>query len=113
MRSRIMYIELKTGPGGHSDRGPAWIGRVFFSKSGMTLIYRGKRFQKGGRGSCINYIDVDTGDGYWISGPKKNGEDRYPWGRRTPVEIDDDVLEEYWTKIRNKPDRIKDKSTTY
>ncbi|UCC16588.1 MAG: hypothetical protein JSU58_09505 [Dehalococcoidales bacterium] len=110
-----MYIELKTHPGGHDDRGPAWIGRVYFNKSGKTLTYKGQRFQRGNWGTCSNYVDVKTGDKYWISGPKKNGEDRYPWARRTPVYIDADVLVEYWTKIRNgfKRDRSKLYMNTY
>ncbi|MGD0226386.1 MAG: hypothetical protein ABSF71_28995 [Terriglobia bacterium] len=71
MKPRIMYIELKTYPGGHDDRGPARIGRVTFNRTGKTLLYRGKRFQKGVPDSCANYHDVETGEGYWISGPKK------------------------------------------
>ncbi len=113
MKSRIMYIESKTQTGGHDDRGPAWIGRIYFNKSGKTLMYQSKRFQKCRAGSCFNYRDIATGDGYWISGPKKNGEDRYSWASRTPVEIDEDVREEYWTKIRNQPERKMEKISTY
>ena len=108
MKSRIMYIELKSHPGGHNDCGPARIGRVTFNKTGKTLQYGGKRFQKGGTDSCANYHDVETGEGYWISGPKRNGEDRHPCGGG-PVVIDEDVREEYWTKIRNQPERSKEK----
>lgn len=36
-KSRIMYVELKSG---HGDRGPAWIGRVHFNRTGRTLLYR-------------------------------------------------------------------------
>jgi hypothetical protein len=111
LKSRIMYMELKTLPGSHRDLGPARIGRIFFNKSGGTLTYGNKRFQKGGRGSCSNYYDIDTGEGYWISGPKKNGQDRYGWATLAAVEIDEDVREEYWTKIRNQPERIKEKAT--
>lgn len=104
MKSRIMYIELKTHPGGHDDRGPARIGRVAFSKSYRTLYYQGKRFQSAQcTASCGNYHDLDTGDTYWISGPKKNGSDRHPCGGG-PVEIDDDAREEYWTEIREQPE---------
>lgn len=110
MKSRIMYVELKTAPGAQNDRGPARIGRVFFNKSGRTLTYRGKRFQKT-RGEYFNHVDVDTGEGYWISGPKKNGEDRYPWARNMPTEIDEDIREEYWVSIRNEPEH-KDRTTT-
>ena len=99
-----MYIELKTHPGGHDDSGPARIGYVTFSKSGKTIYYRGKRFQSAkGAAPCGNYYDVDSGDTYWISGPKKNGEDRQFSGCG-PVEIDADVREDYWTGIRNMPE---------
>ena len=105
MKSRIMYIELKTHSAGHNDRGPARIGRVTFNSTGKTLSYQGKRFQKGGTDSCANYHDVDTRDGYWISGPKKNGQDRHSNGGG-PVEIDEDVREEYWTEIRKQPEKV-------
>ncbi len=109
MKSRIMYIELKTHDGGHDDRGPARIGRVTFNRTGKTIRYRGRRFQKGGTDACANYHDVDTGEGYWISGPKKNGQDRYPWGSGAPVKIDENTREEYWTEIRNQPERINER----
>jgi hypothetical protein len=105
MKARIMYVELKTHSGGHDDRGPARIGRVTFSKTGRTIYYQGKQLQRRARLFCGNYQDVETGDEYWISGPKKDGGDRYSWAQRTPVEIDEDAREEYWTTIRNQPER--------
>ena len=108
MKSKIMYIELKTHDGGHDDRGPARICRITFNKSGKTLHYKGKRFQKGGTDACANYHDVKTREGYWISGPKKNGQDRHPYGGG-PVEVDKDVREEYWTEIRRQPERTDEK----
>ena len=48
-----------------------------------------------------NYYDTDSNIGYWISGPKKGGDDTLYQG---VVEIDDDVNEEYWTEIRKRPD---------
>ncbi|MFC2006402.1 1-deoxy-D-xylulose-5-phosphate synthase [Chloroflexota bacterium] len=108
LKSRIMYVELKTYPGGHDDQGPARICRVLYNKSGKTLMYKDKRLQKGSADSCGNYHDIETGEGYWISGPKKNGQDRFDWAKRSPVEIDEDVREEYWTKIRNQPERKKE-----
>jgi len=107
MKSKIMYIELKTHSDGHNDRGPARIGRVTLNRTGKTLTYRGKRFQKGGTDTCANYHEVDSRDGYWISGPKKNGQDRHPSGGG-PVEIDEDVREEYWTEIRKQPERVNE-----
>ena len=92
-----MYIELKSGVG---DRGPARIGRVSFSASGKTIYYQGRAFQScKGQGMGANYFDVETGDEYWISGPKKNGEDRH-WAGGGAVEIDEDIADEYWAEIR-------------
>lgn len=108
MQPRIMYIELKDDPDGHNERGPAHIGRVTFSKSGRSMYYRGKRFQKLHGGGYANCYDVETGDEYWISGPKKNGQDRH-WAGGGPVEIDEDVREEYWTTIRKQPENAKQK----
>ncbi|NNE84085.1 MAG: 1-deoxy-D-xylulose-5-phosphate synthase [Alphaproteobacteria bacterium] len=93
-----MYIELKTGYG---DSGPARIGRVEFSKTVRIIYYRGKSFQPdsgGGRGS---FCDVETGERYWISGPKKNRQDRH-WAGAGDVEIDDDAREEYEKIISEK-----------
>ena len=85
-----MYVELKSD---HGDNGPAWIGRVKFSKTGRTIYYRGLTLQ---RGNVIggNHFDVETGNEYWVSGIKKNGQDRHNAGSG-PVEIDEDVREEY------------------
>lgn len=87
-----MYIELTSG---YNHNGPAWIGRVYFSKSGRTVYYRGKTLTHvGGRFGPYNHVDVETGEQYWISGVKKNGRDRH-WAGGGPVEIDTDVREEY------------------
>ena len=93
MQSRIMYIENKSGVSG-----PARIGRVTFLQTGKTIYYSGGSFQriKGG-GFKSNYFDTETGEEYWISGCKKDGNDRLYAGS---VHIDDDVRDEYWTKIR-------------
>jgi hypothetical protein len=90
-----MYIEYKV-----NLTGPARIGRVTFSKTGRTLYYRGQTFQSlRGRGFKANYYDVQTGEPYWISGPRRDGADRL-YGGSTPVEIDEDVRKEYWSTIR-------------
>jgi hypothetical protein len=96
MQSRIMYIESKAG----GLTGPAHIGRVTFSKTGATLYYSGRKFRSlKGRGFKSNYRDVETGEEYWISGPRKDGQDAL-YGTRLVPEIDDDVYDEYWTVIR-------------
>lgn len=103
MKTRIMYIECKGG----GISGPARIGRVTFSRSGKTLYYRGRRFQSlRGRGFKANYIDVQTGEEYWISGCKRDGSDRLYAGS---VEIDEEVAEEYWREIRGQPARRADR----
>ena len=101
MQTRIMYVENKSA----GLTGPARIGRVSFSKTGRTLYYQGRSFQSlKGAGLKSNYYDVETGDEYWISGPRRDGGDRL-YGEPIPVEIDDDVREEYWTQIRGLPGR--------
>lgn len=70
--TRIMYIEYK----GDELTGPARIGRVTFSKTGSTIYYGGKSFQSlKGSGFKANYYDVETGEKYWISGPRRDGTD--------------------------------------
>jgi hypothetical protein len=106
-KTRIMYIERKAD----SLNGPARIGRVAFSKSGRTVEYRGQKFQKTKSGGKWNHFDVETGDHYWISGPRKDGRDRLYAQSTQPVEIDDDVREEYWTEIRGLPADRQRRST--
>ena len=68
----LMYIELKSG---YSDDGPAWIGYVKTSKTRKTVYFNDHSFQKAiGGGS--NYIDIENGDEYWISGLKKGESNR-------------------------------------
>src|SRR5580700_7484411 len=102
MRPRIMSIESKAG----SLNGPARIGRVTFSKTGRTIYYKDRAFGKGS-GFESNFSEVETGDEYWISGPRRDGEDRL-YASNIPVEIDEDLREEYWTEIRNCPERKTD-----
>ena len=74
---------------------PAVIGRVYFSKSGKTLYYKGLKFQSlKGSGSKANYFETASGDHYWISGPRKDRDNRLYGGNRG-VFVDDDVREEY------------------
>jgi len=97
-----MYIESK----GDGLNGSARIGRVTFSKTGSTIYYQGKSFQSlKGKGFKSNYFEMESGEHYWISGPKKNGCDRL-YGGSLPVEIDDDVREAYWSEIRQQPQNI-------
>ena len=97
MQPRIMYLESKASDEAH-------IGRVTFSKTGQTIYYRDRAFHKiPGGGISANYREESTGIEFWISGPKKDGKDRL-FRQRVPVEIDEDVRDEYWSKIRKQPD---------
>ncbi|WP_316366108.1 hypothetical protein [Candidatus Thiodiazotropha sp. CDECU1] len=94
-RSKIMYIEDKS----EGLEGDARIGRVYLSKSGKTLYYRGQQFQSlKGSGYKANYFEVESGNHFWISGPRKDQHDRLYGGNRGVV-IDDDVYEEYIQSI--------------
>lgn len=100
-----MYIECKSD----GLTGPARIGRVTYSKTGATIYYEGKEFQSlKGNGFKSNYFEVNTGDEYWISGPRKDGADAL-YATNITAKVDDDVWEEYWTEIRNKPEMAKRK----
>jgi hypothetical protein len=72
-----------------------------FSKTGSTLRYRGRSFQSlKGHGFKANYIDIETGQHFWISGPRKDGADGL-YGRITqPEDVDADVAEDYWLEVR-------------
>ena len=94
-----MWIEQKVD----GIAGPARIGRVTYSKTGRSLTYRNQQFGRLGRkGFKANYVDLATGEQYWISGCHTDGRDAL---YSTTVEIDEDVRLEYWTKIRNKPEQ--------
>ncbi len=98
-KTRIMYIEDKS----EGLNGPARIGRVTLSKSGRSVHYAGRTFQRlGGQGFKANYFDVETGAEFWVSGPRKDGRDRLHEGSAKPVEIDADAKDEYWRDIRGR-----------
>lgn len=96
VKTRIMYIQRGTASGR--------IGRVRLSKTGRTIFYGDLELASlGGRGYKANYVDVATNDQYWVSGPRKDGQDTlYPG----VVEIDDDAREEYWREVRQQPSNI-------
>jgi hypothetical protein len=96
-----MYIERKAG----NLTGPARIGRVTYSKTRLSIYYHGKEFRRLKGGFKANYYDVETGEEYWISGPRKDGRDAL-YVTNIPTEIDDDVKDDY-RRIRNPPKRLK------
>ena len=95
-----MYIECKTG----ANAGSARIGRVTFNRTGRSLRYRDQVFRRivGGGATSSNHVDEVTGAEYRISGCKRRGGDRLHGS--APVEIDEDVREDYWRDIRKVPE---------
>ena len=100
-----MYIAC-LDPGGRTSW--ARIGRVGLSKTGRTLYYDGRELWGEGQPT---YRDVDTGELFHIQGARGDGLDRSEGRKRGsfPVEIDDDVREEYWTRIRCEPKRAHER----
>lgn len=93
----IKYIELKTG---YNDNGPAWIGRAKISRSGNTVYFNNHAFEKC-NGISGNFIDIESGDEYWISSEKKNGEDRHRAGSGKII-IDSKIIPEYLEIVGDK-----------
>lgn len=99
VRREIRYVELKNSL---NDDGPTSIVWVTFSKTGRTLYHRGRSLRRIVRGGVnSNQFDTMTGEEFWVSGVKGNGEDRL-WAGRGPVEIDPDAREEYEKIIERK-----------
>ena len=98
MQDEIMFVEFKGG----ALTGPGRICRVRRSKTGKTLYLGDRALQSlKGRGYKANYFDLETLEEYWVSRPKKNGQDTlYPG----VVAVDEDVREEYWLRIRGRAD---------
>ena len=96
---KLMYIECKS----EGLDGPGRIGWVELSKSRRTFHYAGKQLQKTKSGYKYNCFDTESGEHYWVSGPKKNGQDKLYGG---VVEIDEDARQEYWTVVRKQPQNV-------
>ncbi len=77
----------------------ARIGRVRSSKTGRTLYYGGRELTGAGQPW---YRDADTGETFVVQHARRDGLDRSEGRTRGsfPVQIDDDVREEYWEQIR-------------
>jgi hypothetical protein len=94
-----MYIESKAT----RAPGPAHIGLVAFSKSGATLYYAGRSFQKlPGTGVKSNYICIESDERYWICDPRADGQDN-PDAANVTTEVDADIHDEYWSTVRGLP----------
>ncbi len=105
MKDRLIFVELKSG---HSDNGPAWVGIAGSSKTGATVYSNGKAFKSlKGSGIGANFFDIETGDEYWISGIKKNNQDRH-WAGGGKVAIDRLAVDAYLaeTGLQSLPSKL-------
>ena len=66
-----------------------------FRKPGAPSTSINQSFKSiGGTGVSGNYIDLITGDEYWISGVKKDGADRH-WAGTGSIMIQEEVIPDY------------------
>lgn len=70
------------------------------SRSGRTVYFNGLALKRlGGRGVSVgNYFDRETGAEYWVSGVKKNGQDRH-WAGGGRVLVEAAALPDYLAAI--------------
>ena len=104
-KDRLIYVELKTG---YADDGPAWIGYCGASKSGSTIYFNGLALKSHkGNGVGANYWDVFSEDDYWVSGIKKDNQDRH-WSGKGDILIDRHAVEDYLRHVgrTSLPDNI-------
>ena len=90
-----MYVQLKSGY--NTDRGPAWITRVRFTRTWRTAYVHGRTLARvTGTYSLepdANFYDVATDEGFWIPGPKRDRTDARHSARQPTIEAD--VQDEY------------------
>ena len=91
MEPIIKYIEHK--PAEHSDRGMAWIARVWPSSSGKTLYFNDMALKRS-PGFDSNHCDLISGEYYWVSGVKRRGSNRH-WAGGGPIHIESSILPWY------------------
>lgn len=94
-----MFVQLKSDH--DTDRGPSWIGWVDFNRSWNTARYQGREFRRTPGLIYGNFIDVQTGEKFWLSGPKREQSDtRY--GPRTSS-VDEDARDAYHAFLSGGP----------
>ena len=98
MKPVIKYIEHK--PAEHTDRGMAWIARVWPSASGRTLYFNDMALKRDSGGDS-NHRDLVTGERYWVSGVKKRGSNRH-WAGGGPIRIEQSLVEWYKEHVQHK-----------
>ena len=81
----------------------ARVGRVEFSKTGKTLYYDGRVL----RGNGMSwYSDTATGESFIV----RRAPRRFKGRSSLAVEIDENVRVEFWTTIREEPNRSHERT---
>ena len=93
MKNRLMYVENKGG--GLIDGAQARIGWVSFSKTGRSVYYRGRSLARIRGGAAGNFIDLESGEEFWVSGVKARGSNTHPAESRIQVAVDEDAVSAY------------------
>jgi hypothetical protein len=107
-----MFVHLKTGF--NTDAGPSWISRVRFSKTWRTAYFRDRTLHRVTgtyrANHDSNFYDVETGEGYWCAGPKRDRTDgRY--SNQKPL-VDDDARDAYNASLTVNPCRVANRAET-
>jgi hypothetical protein len=98
MEPIVKYIEHK--PSEHTDRGKAWIARVWPSSSGKTLYFNGMALKRYS-GIDKNHFDLVTRETYWVSGVKRRGSNRH-WAGGGPIQIEQSLVSWYEEHVSHK-----------
>lgn len=103
--SRIIYIESKA----EGLNGPTRIGRVTFSKTRKRLYYNGHSFSRVS-GFKLTTAARILGRNIGFLARSVTARTLFMFSN-TPAKINEDVREEYCTKIRKRPERRSKTST--
>jgi hypothetical protein len=96
---RLMYVENKDGL---LDGARAWVGWAEFSKTGRTVYFHGRSLLAiAGGGTRGNYLDVDSGEEFWVTGVKTRGSNAHSRESAVVPMVEDDAREEY-ERLRGK-----------
>lgn len=69
------------------------------SRSGRTIYFNGRALKRAVGGMIRgNYCDLETDEEYWVSGVKKNGQDRH-WAGGGKIRVARDAVDEYLALI--------------
>lgn len=91
-----MYLESKSQAIGGRGR-IAWVER----QAACRVYHYGGRVLRMSAEGRYNCFDAGSGERYLVAEPKANGSDKLHGGF---VDIDEDAREEYWLRIRKRPD---------